>query len=85
LFWPRPGDTLVLVGDSNLSALVAGLPEGKRLDYALRVAPGDPHRVSADPFRGADVAVPEEEPEVNLIAGRPKANEHDGVSIETCQ
>jgi hypothetical protein len=73
------------VGYSNFGALVAGLPESKRLYYALRVGPGDPHRVSADPFRGADVAVPEEEPEVNLIAGRPKPNEHDGVSIKTCQ
>jgi hypothetical protein len=80
-----PETTLVVVGYSNFGALVAALPERKRLDYALRVATGDPHRVSADPLRAADVAVPEEEPEVNLVARRPKVDEHDRVSTWTCQ
>jgi hypothetical protein len=69
---------LVVVGDSNLSALVAGLPESQRFDEPLSLGPGDPHRVPSDSLRRPDVAVPEEEPEVNLIAGWPKANEHDG-------
>ena len=59
-----PEKTLVVAGYLNFGALVAGLPESKRLDYPLRVAPGDSHRVSADPLRAADVAVSEEEPEV---------------------
>jgi hypothetical protein len=70
--------SLVVVGDSNLSALIARLPESQRLDHTRWLCPGDPHRVSADSFRRADIAVPEEEPEANLVTGWPKANEHDG-------
>jgi hypothetical protein len=74
---------LLIADDASLSAAVAGLLESKRFDYALRVAPGNPHRVSADSLHRANGAVSEEEPEVNLIAGWPNANEHDGVRVRT--